>query len=193
MDIKIFEKFRRNKIEKVGSCQFSGKIFVIGLSGTGTRSLHHAFQMLGIRSSHYPQHPRAFDEYQALSDIPVACRFKVLDELYPGSKFIHTVRELDSWLENRSRKPADLKEIPFWMKLNRMRTYGRLHYERESYIEVYHRWNLEISEHFQGRDNLIRMNIISGDGWGALCPFIDAKLDREVPFPNVKTLKKKRS
>ncbi len=175
----------------VGSCAFTGKIFVIGLSGTGTRSLHYAFRMLGIKSCHNPLKPECFDEYQALLDIPVACRFKLLDKLYPGSRFIHTTRDLESWLENRSRKPSDRKEVSFWMKLNRMESYGRLDFEREAYIQVHKKWMSEIQGYFHGRDDCLHMDILGGEGWEKLCPFLDAKLGKECDFPKIRKFKHK--
>lgn len=175
----------------VGSCSFTGKIFVIGLSGTGTRSLHYAFRMLGIKSCHNPLKPEYFDEYQALLDIPVACRFKLLDKLYPGSRFIHTTRDLESWLDNRSRKPQDRRQIPFWMMLNRMETYGRLDFEREAYIENHKRWASEIESYFDGRDDCLHLNILGGEGWEKLCPFLDAKLWEDCEFPKIKNFKHK--
>lgn len=187
----VLRKLGKDDIDTVGSCAFTGKIFVIGLSGTGTRSLHYAFKMLGIKSCHNPLKPEFFDEFQALSDIPVACRFKLLDKLYPGSRFIHTTRDLDSWLDNRSRKPLDRKEIPFWMKLNRMETYGRLDFDRDTYIEVYRKWESEIDSFFVGRNDLLRLSILDGEGWEKLCPFIEASLYKNVDFPKVKNGKHK--
>ena len=84
-----------------------GKLFGIGLSKTGTLSLHTAFGMLGLRSCHWrhAQGPRKgrivlpedFQHYDAGSDVTAGGVFPLLDEMYPGSRFIYTVRELNAW------------------------------------------------------------------------------------------------
>jgi hypothetical protein len=79
------------------------KIFGIGLSRTGTMSLHLALGLFGFRSLQYPPLERPHDllEYHdAAVDTPVACMFHQLDALYPGSRFILTVREVHSWLDS---------------------------------------------------------------------------------------------
>ena len=177
---------KRSSIPRIGTCAFTGKIFVIGLSGTGTRSLHRAFLMLGIPACQYPSGPNDFDRYQALSDIPVACRYKTLDVLYPGSKFVLTFRELESWLDNRSRKPADPSPGNFWVRENRHLTYGRQSFDRDAYIAIHRDYHTGVAHHFASRPNdLVTMNIIAGDGWEKLCPFIDAELSKSVNFPHV--------
>ena len=171
---------------RVGSCRFRGRIFAIGLSGTGTRSLHRALVMLGVKAAQYPEYPDEFDRYQAFLDIPVACRFKTLDVLYPGSKFILTVRDLESWLANRSRKPARSAHLRYWIRENRHLTYGRQSYDRDAYIEAYRKHHAEIEAYFLSRPgDLLKMNIVGGDGWDLLCPFIDAELRKRVDFPNI--------
>jgi hypothetical protein len=173
-------------VPRAGTCRFAGKIFVIGLSGTGTRSLHRAFLKLGIRACQYPSGPDDFERYQALSDIPVACRFKTLDVLYPGSKFILTFRELENWLDNRSRKPEDRSPTSFWVRENRHLTYGRQSFERDAYIALHRDYHAEVAEYFGSRPkDLLTMNVIAGDGWEKLCPFIDAELFKRASFPHV--------
>ena len=106
------------------------KIFCIGLSKTGTRSLHDALQVLGLRSVHWggPEPQTAvqrgleirvaveralqegrplledLEEADAYSDIQaLSINFDVLDRQYPDSRFILTVRDLEDWLESRTR------------------------------------------------------------------------------------------
>ena len=77
------------------------KVFGIGLSRTGTSSLHAAFKRLGYRSVHYPPLEGLFnftDACDAAADTTVAVNFKELDKRYPGSKFVFTVRDIEKWL-----------------------------------------------------------------------------------------------
>ena len=74
------------------------KIFGIGISRTGTSSLAEALTTLGIRTMHWPRNMGDFCSNQALVDITVACRFKELDQIFPGSLFIYTERSSRNWL-----------------------------------------------------------------------------------------------
>ncbi len=87
------------------------KVFGIGLSRTGTRSLTAALGILGFSVDHYPvdratletlergdaRFPQ-LDRFDGISDITVAPYYEDLDRLHPGAKFILTVREEQSWL-----------------------------------------------------------------------------------------------
>src|SRR5205085_2716068 len=92
------------------------KIFGIGLSRTGTTSLTQALELLGYRTVHGPAdhvtqlefyeffatgsqgvHLSVLKEHDALTDAPVCCLYRALDKAYPGSKFILTIREKQSW------------------------------------------------------------------------------------------------
>ena len=162
------------------------KIFCIGLSGTGTRALNQAFKLLGFNSRHYPRSLEDFEKYQVLLDIPVSCRYRELDILFPGSKFILTARDLESWLDNRSRKPADAHEKSIWVRETRLRTYGIPGYDREKYIQRHKEYHDGVEQYFASRpQDLLHMNIINGEGWNVLCPFLNvAAPDR--PFPVVR-------
>src|SRR3954451_20670364 len=97
----------------------SGRIFGLGLSRTGTTSLTDALELLGYRTIHFPADGRTRNEMlaffattggplrlsllesaDALTDTPVCATFEALDATYPGSRFILTTREKDSWLES---------------------------------------------------------------------------------------------
>ena len=90
-------------------------VFGVGLSKTGTSSLSVALENLGYPSSHW-HYPKSILRYQegalqvnpnkllvefsAYTDTPIARTFKLLDSAFPGSKFILTVREENSWFES---------------------------------------------------------------------------------------------
>jgi hypothetical protein len=88
-------------------------VFGLGLSKTETSSLGEALNLLGVRTVHYPYDDRTFErltngdyrldileEYQGVVDIPVAPYYAQLDKVYPGSRFILTVREKGAWLRS---------------------------------------------------------------------------------------------
>ena len=81
-------------------------IFGIGLSRTGTTSLHHAFEILGIRSAPtsvallFDPDDEVLGLYEAFTDNPIPFLYQRLDARFPGSKFILTTRDLDDWLRS---------------------------------------------------------------------------------------------
>ena len=94
------------------------KVFGIGLSKTGTTSLHAALEILGYRAGTFRHmrdlgldhwfrgdfSPNYLKDLDAVTDLPVATWFRELDIRYPGSKFILTVRPRDSWLQSIKRQ-----------------------------------------------------------------------------------------
>lgn len=182
------------------------KIFCIGLSKTGTRSLHEALQILGYHSVHWggpdlqtavrrgPEIHAAveaalregrpllddLEEADAYSDIIALSRsFDVVDEQYPGSRFILTVRRLEDWLESRRRH----------VEANVARR-ARGEYEGSFLTVDIESWTAELVEHerrvrrhFEGRpEALLVMDIAAGDGWEPLCAFLGQPIPHQ-PFP----------
>ena len=90
------------------------KVLGVGLSRTGTTSLHEAFQLLGLKSLHYDKarlndvldgtnaHPdfRRYDDVDAVEDIPSAAFFEELLTAYPACKAVLTIRDIDCWWES---------------------------------------------------------------------------------------------
>lgn len=182
------------------------KVFCIGLSKTGTRSLHDALQLLGLRSVHWggpdlqtavrrgPEIKQAVEraladgrpllddveDADAYSDIlALTENFDVLDAQYPGSRFILTVRDTEEWIESRRRHvEANVA----------MHARGEYH---GSFLEIdLEGWRLEaeaherrVRSHFAGRRrDLLVMDISAGDGWEVLCPFLGLAVP-DLPFP----------
>src|SRR5688572_18590389 len=128
---------------------FRNKVFGVGLSKTGTSSLTEALNILGIRSVHFPNDERTFeelrcaqyrlsvlDEYQSVTDTPVAPYFAQLDSAWPGSKFILTVRDKSEWLrsaeahwerEDKVLASRNAKDRAF-IEFVRASVYGCLHF-----------------------------------------------------------------
>src|SRR5688500_10393659 len=91
------------------------KIFGIGLSHTGTRSLDSALTKLGYKSIHRATDRTTYRELSngiynltilktadALSEITASPYYAEFDRAYPGSKFILTVRDQDKWVHRMS-------------------------------------------------------------------------------------------
>ena len=175
------------------------RIFGIGLSRTGTTSLSHALQRVGINMVHCPNQKQLFDpNLQAASDIPVVIHYKELDKMYPNSKFIYTVRDLDSWLasakQHFDRKNANStrtwrsEKRKSWAKDNRIKVYGQVEFEPEAFTRAYYRHDADVKEYFKGRENdLLILDIVGGDPASKLYSFLNIKTDiTEFPHSNKK-------
>jgi hypothetical protein len=176
----------------------------VGLSRTGTTSLHQAFGMLGYRSSHYVdgteqfwaqvvlanQYPYLVSAYQgfdAVTDIPAAYFFRQFHEQFPGSKFILTWRAPTGWLASMHKHCRNLSQVVpgcengFIGALHKL-VYGSPMPVDAPYLQRYaeHR---EAVEKFIPASQLLVMNVCDGDGWEKLCPFLGRPIP-PVPFPN---------
>jgi len=179
------------------------RVFGIGFQRTATTSLHQAFELLGFDSFHWNRGHLAreiweqmeaygkswqLERWYALSDNPIPLLYKQLDEAYPGSKFILTVRDDASWLRSVERL-WDPKHNPNrwewdkWPISNRIHRaiYGRTDFDGPTFLERYRRHNREVVEYFKGRDDLLMMN--GGSGWDRLCRFLDVPIP-DAPYPH---------
>lgn len=171
------------------------KVFGIGLNKTGTISLHEALETLGLRSLHWggPEVRKIVEDaadagrplvddlpdYDAYSDIwALSCRFALLAEQYPGSRFVLTTRDVDGWIESRRRH----------VERNRVRAAAGQY--TGTFLEVEpDAWRTEYADHhraverfFADRDDLLVLRITDGEGYERLCPFLGLP-DPGVPFP----------
>tara|TARA_R110002020_G_scaffold207522_2_gene413084 strand:+ start:80 stop:640 length:561 start_codon:yes stop_codon:yes gene_type:complete len=168
------------------------KVFGIGLSRTGTTSLHEAFKILGLHSYHYPQHFESILSSDAAVDVTVAMSYKILDVFFPGSKFVYTVRKIDNWVESMQKYfEATINQMDdeFANKVNRI-VYDRTRFDEEdieAFKVAFEKHHMDVISYFKDRsDDILILDIISGDGWEKLCPFLDRDIPN-VPFPKTNT------
>lgn len=162
------------------------KIFGIGLSRTGNASLAAALGQLGYSYVHFPTSISEVEANDALVDTTISAGFKFLDLMYPGSKFILTLRDVEPWLrscENYWSKRAAIHHTdPTILQTHRI-IYGTSDFSRDAFL-LAHSFHLSsVYRHFAGRDNLLELNIAKGDGWETLCPFLGKPIPEE-PFPH---------
>ena len=184
--------------------QPSQKVFGLGLSKTGTSSLTEALNLLGVRSVHYPHDEQTYDElrrgcyrlsileeYQGVLDITVAPFYAQLDGLYPGSKFILTVRDREAWL--RSCELHWRLMLEWWHKFPRFKifhefisacVYGTLEFSRDRFAYVYDTHLRNACDYFKDRPgDFLLLDICGGEGWEKLCPFLGLYSAPATPFP----------
>lgn len=171
------------------------KVFNIGLNRAGTSSLTQALKVLGYRAVHYRHGTtRLADiidanlnagrrlltdvehDYDAFSDFAGERFFQLLDEQYPGSKFIVTLRDLDGWLDSRERKVLQNRANPDYR-------HNFLEVDRPGWTRTRTETLERIGTHFRGRDNdLLYIDIPAGEGWSELCRFLNTAVP-DRPFP----------
>jgi Sulfotransferase domain len=181
------------------------RIFGIGMHKTGTTSLHHAFQILGLNSAHWSNahwaraiwkemtsegRSRTLERHYALSDLPIPFLYKELDKAYPGSKFILTIRNEASWLRSvKNHWNPEINQFrhqwnkdPFTHKAHKL-LYGQRGFDEEIFLNRYRAHNAEVIEYFKDRkSDLLVLDIDKIGTWFPLCAFLKKKVPL-VPYP----------
>lgn len=183
------------------------KIFGIGLSRTGTKSLTAALIKLGFKIVHYPTDRKTYQElisklndfsllknFDGITDITIVPYFVQLDNQYPKSKFILTGRDKESWLASMKKHfkyNKISKKRPYFLterkirKFLRAAVYGCYSFNRERLSEAYDFHMNSARNYFKNRpDSFLEIKITEGEGWEKLCPFLDKQILLE-PFPRI--------
>lgn len=188
------------------------KVFGIGLSRTGTKSLTISLNQLGFNIVHYPNDTKTLQELMAgnynlsilqdcdgITDITTVSYYPQLDRLFPNSKFILTVREKESWLKGIEahwhNKPVfdTNPENEDKMRLRRflrLAVYGTYTFNADRLAYVYDLHHKNVMDYFKDRpESLLVLNICGGEGWEVLCPFLERSiLQEEFPVMSKKSI-----
>jgi hypothetical protein len=176
----------------------TGKTFCLGLSRTGTTSLHAAAVILGLASVHYPLRlamrwmaadfsEAAIGPFSFYTDLPVPVYFREFDRTCKGARFILPTRDPDSWIESVERYFTDSapnSAETLNRDLVRLVGYGMLRFHRQHFLDVYHRHTEEVLEYFRDRpaDLLILDTVKEPNPWEPLCRFLGCPVpDRTFP------------
>jgi hypothetical protein len=177
-------------------------ILGVGLSKTGTTSLHRALGILGYRSLHYDDQRlndvvcgvnanpdfRRYDDVDAVLDIPAAWFSDELRRAYPACRCILTVRDEESWWNSirahfNERNPVRCPGDNAFKWALRNYVFGSAQAHEFLFRKRYREHNERMRQTIPA-DRLLVMDITAGDGWEKLCRF----LDRPVPavgFPHL--------
>ncbi|HEV7230062.1 MAG TPA: sulfotransferase [Bacteroidia bacterium] len=166
------------------------KIFGLGLSRTGTTSLYLLMESLGYSSRHFIDEwmngTEADVPQQVLIDTPVPYLYKALDEKYPGSKFILTIRNKESWLESMRWMFVHGKVIWNWprstQEYNR-KFYKTTRYNKKILSRHYDTYHKEVELYFRDRPgDLLVVDIDKGVSVHEICDFLSIPR-QEMAFP----------
>lgn len=182
---------------------FEQKVIGVGLGRTGTASLSEALNQLGIKTKHFAGpltreellsgsgHLALLVNYQGIAN-GTASPYRQIDQAYPGSKFILTVREKDAWLESKRRYAAwQLENGPelgpqarAFNRLIREHVYGSFEFNQDIWFKAYEKQVQGVLDYFRDRPaDLLVMDIPGGDGWEKLCTFLKLPVPSTV-FPH---------
>jgi len=127
--------------------------------------------------------------YRSFEDRPwnMWSMYRRLDERFPDSLFILTIRDAESWWRSTEH----------WITVSKPDVFPRyqLHLRvpqanKESMIESYLRYNAEVEAYFRNTSKLLIMNIEKGDGWDKLCAFLGTpKPQAKFPHQNRQSYK----
>lgn len=194
----VYRNFSKEPIELK---RIPTRVFGIGLHKTGTTSLYHAFRLLGYDAAHWESphwaryiweemrtegRSRTLEMHYALCDLPIPLFYKELDKAYPGSKFILTIRDEDSWI-NSIKTHWTLR--PQWdndvfSNEAHHAVYGTTEFDEAVFRARYRKHNEDVIKYFRGRDNFLVMNIGKGTKWSEICWLLDVPVPN-VPFPHM--------
>lgn len=172
MDIRSYEQDFRYKtrfaLNRLG-LRKKTKVFAIGFNKSGTTSLHALFKSFGLVSHHGAKWRDCDDlallrSYDCFSDDTPRDLAK-LDRLFPGSRFILQVRELEGWVYSRlahierRKKLGQHKPTPLW---------DTTEYSVKSWIKRRNAYHLFLLSYFSGRPaDLLVVNFIRDEGAAA--------------------------
>lgn len=186
------------------------KVFCIGMFKTGTTTMGKALQILGYETLHGPwwpqdimlkdswfENPREWDkydevlksqaeQYEAFQDYPWMYCFEKCDHWFPNSKFILTARDPDK-VAASDIKMWNSKKIWKRNKIPRKKIPSK-----DEFINRYNRHYESVIRYFEGKNNLLIVNISEGAGWSEICKFLDVPIpDTAFPHENKETYRYK--
>jgi hypothetical protein len=177
-----------------------GKIIGVGFQKTGTSTLRDALKILNysvkdtttralipILKNDYKKVLKIIEKFDAIEDTPWYIIYKELDKLLPGSKFILTIRDEQSWYKSVSRHIGNLRSAHHEWIYGKGKGLPKDY--KENTINVYNNHNKEVVEYFKNRPNdLLIIDFTKGDRWDKLCKFLDKDIPKEV-FPHANNSK----
>lgn len=182
------------------------KVFGIGFQKTGTSSLGKIFDTLGYQIAGYNEFRdfaaksdltwgdvetramRIAAEVDAVKDTPWPLLYKELDAHFPGAKFIHVIRNTDTWLTSATN---DFQKHPNAVHRLIYGSDGPLG-DEDTWRNRYVRHNTEVEAYFADRpDDYLQIRLEDGITFEKVCSFLGEPLVSEgAPHVNTRRQKK---
>ncbi len=169
------------------------KVIGVGFHKTGTSTLrmvlaHFGYTVSDIRHDLVPFLEREdldsirkiADSFDAYEDNPWPLLYQELDQWYPGSKFILTLRDDEKWINSVTNHFGGVdKPMRRWIY-----GVGDPRGNESLYLDRYKRHNEEVQAYFADRPgDLLEVNWEHGDGWERICEFLGESIP-DIPFPH---------
>lgn len=209
MTTEILDDIETPELENAVLSPYPFRVFGIGMNKTGTSSFANAMRRVGIgpvaserivqrsgvidlliKDGNYEPALRFAGIYRVFEDRPwnVWDMYRRLDERYPGSRFILTIRSPETWWRSVERWVTVTK--PHIGELYRTHLKVASLSEKDM-VQAYLRYNQEVCDYFKGRDDFLMLNFEAGDEWDPLCRFLNIPVpDRKFPHSNRQTYEK---
>jgi len=146
----------------------SEAVFGIGLSKTGTTTLSTALGILGYKKRFRPvdnEADLALIDFRSPGKFHVQTTrlFRQVDALCPGSRFVLTIRDIETWINSRIMQNLHYRTVRGKQRDIDTRAYRRL----------WHDYHDEVRAYFSDRPgDLLEIDIVGGEGWEKLCRFL---------------------
>ncbi|MFT7615708.1 MAG: glycosyltransferase involved in cell wall biosynthesis [Candidatus Woesearchaeota archaeon] len=180
------------------------KVFVIGLSKTGTMSMTHWFRKTGYLAIHYKDtldllsiknnkiicNPKVASVFDALSDTPVAHYFKEIYQEYPNAKFIYLTRNKEKWLESCQKHftKGHYKVSNIIRKTFNVEVYGSKIFNRQKFSNTYDQHHTKVMTFFKDKQKqFISVDLSNKDAKNKIATFLQLKHTHQIPVRNKKT------
>ena len=173
------------------------KVFGVGCPRTGTTTLHRCMEILGYHHISWSKDlfqqalvhgemKQVFEvakSYDSFDDLPWCALYKELDQAFPGSRFILTIRkDSHTWLQSRFAHAERMGHAlahdgsePVADQAAR----GSIRWPQD--VQHYEQHNQEVHAYFVDRPkDLLVLCWETGDGWRELCTFLG------VPVPKIR-------
>ncbi len=189
------------------------KIFGIGAHKTGTTTLERCLAYLDFlpqaawanssfltknwAEADYAPIIRFAKAFCSFSDSPWnhSDFYRLLDQQFPRSKFILTIRDDASWFDSLRRwltpegsDKTSISSLPFGVEYHSM-NYGMTEDSFDDYEDhyrfIYNRRNFEIQQYFSDRPSDLLVIDWTKAGWEELCGFLGSPIpDKPIPHLN---------
>lgn len=171
------------------------KVFCIGFMKTGTTTLNRALTILGYQVSHnswrwlnyivkedWTNLAQQVAHWDALEDNPIPLIYKELDQAFPGSKFILSVRDEDAWYQSVSYHIGNLPSPMHAWLFGKGKSLPKN--DKAHTIEVFSKHQTAVKAYFKDRPkDLLILDVTKTEDWHSLCAFLN--IDQPAtPFPH---------
>lgn len=184
------------------------KVFNLGFAKTGTNTITQMLKSLGYRVAGYDQFRHfskqdtvtreellshaleVMKDFDASQDSPWPIFFREMDAAFPGSKFIHVIRDSRKWLDSA------VNDFGGHPNPVRVPIYGsdRPDGHEIEWLDRYETHNDEVAAWFADRpDDYLQMRLEGGLDYERLCTFLGEPYEGQaVPHANTRLTKKAR-